>query len=502
MSSRLFHAVHPDDLPRVQRALRDHFDGHRPEYSAELRVATKDGRWVWIVQRGKVFARDEHGRPLRMAGTSLDITRRKRIEMEQQFLAEVGPVLHKSLVVEDTLSALADLVVKHLADYCVIDLVEDSGEIRRAKVSCSLEKKRELAEEFARLPLGGQRTPILLQVLEGGTKLLFETVAPADLEEWALNEEHLRLLRESRGPLALVGAPAGTGPDPGWLLPRFSHARPAIRSGRSAARRGARPPRLALPRQRTPVPRGRTSHRRPRRGARRRRSRSAQSARDHHDAGEPSYGVVSATPRARARKASERIERATERMKRLIQDLLDVTRVEAGQLALERAPLRTRDVAVEAVDAQKTLAASFSIELRLDLAEHLPDVFADRHRMLQVFENLIGNAIKFTPTGGRITLGVVPQADSVLCYVRDTGRGIPAEELPHLFDRFWQPRRSREETRSGAGLGLPIVKGIVEAHGGRIWVESAPGEGSTFYFTIPTRAPKEIGHAAAEHPVD
>ena len=134
----LFDAVHPDDLPRVQQALRDHFDGHRSEYAAELRVATKDGRWVWIVQRGKVFARDEHGQPLRMAGTALDITRRKRTEMEQQFLAEVGPSLHKSLVVEDTLSALADMVVKHLADYCVIDLVEDSGEIRRAKVACSL----------------------------------------------------------------------------------------------------------------------------------------------------------------------------------------------------------------------------------------------------------------------------------------------------------------------------------------------------------------------------
>ena len=111
-------------------------------------------------------------------------------------------------------------------------------------------------------------------------------------------------------------------------------------------------------------------------------------------------------------------------------------------------------------------------------------------------------AIEFTPTGGRITLGAVPQADSVLCYVRDTGRGISAEELPLLFDRFWQPRRSREETRDGAGLGLPIVKGIVEAHGGRIWVESAPGEGSTFYFTIPTTAPKEISNAAAERSFD
>jgi signal transduction histidine kinase len=200
----------------------------------------------------------------------------------------------------------------------------------------------------------------------------------------------------------------------------------------------------------------------------------------------------------RARKVSERIERAAGRMQRLIQDLLDVTRVEAGQLALDRPPLRTRDLALEVVDAQKALAASCSLELRLDLADRLPDIFADRHRMLQVFENLIGNAVKFTPAGGRITLGFAPQADSVLCYVRDTGRGIAADELPHLFDRFWQPRRNGAETRSGAGLGLPIVKGIVEAHGGRIWVESAPGEGSTFYFTIPTAPPEEGGYLGTE----
>jgi signal transduction histidine kinase len=143
-------------------------------------------------------------------------------------------------------------------------------------------------------------------------------------------------------------------------------------------------------------------------------------------------------------------------------------------------------VAVEAVEAQKALAASSSIVLRLDAPEHLSDIFADRHRVLQVFENLIGNAIKFTPAEGLITVGVVPRADSVMCYVRDTGRGIPPDELPHLFDRFWQARRSREQKRSGAGLGLLIVKGILEAHGGNIWVESAPGEGSTFYFTIPT----------------
>jgi PAS domain S-box-containing protein len=192
-----FGGIHPDDLPRMQRALSDHFEGRSPDYEAQLRVAAKDGQWIWILQRGKVFARDERGQPLRMVGTSLDITRQKRAEMEQRFLAEVGPLLSKSIVFEDTLAALADMVIKYLADYCVIDLVEESGEIRRARVTSSLATKREVAEAFARLPLGGQRTPILLQVLQGGNTLLFETVVSKDLVEWAQNDEHLRLLRET-----------------------------------------------------------------------------------------------------------------------------------------------------------------------------------------------------------------------------------------------------------------------------------------------------------------
>jgi signal transduction histidine kinase len=127
------------------------------------------------------------------------------------------------------------------------------------------------------------------------------------------------------------------------------------------------------------------------------------------------------------------------------------------------------------------LAAAASLELWSDVSSGLPDLRADRDRLLQVFENLIGNAIRFTPAGGRITVGAVPREGCVLFHVADAGPGIAAEDQPYLFDRFWQAR----ERRHGAGLGLPIVKGIVEAHGGRVWVESAPGSGATFLFTIP-----------------
>jgi signal transduction histidine kinase len=109
-------------------------------------------------------------------------------------------------------------------------------------------------------------------------------------------------------------------------------------------------------------------------------------------------------------------------------------------------------------------------------------VLADHDRLLQVFENLIGNATKFTAAGGRITVGGAPREGEVLFWVADTGQGIAPTEAPRVFDRFWQVRKSR---RGGAGLGLAVVKGVVEAHGGRVWLESSPGQGSTFFFTIP-----------------
>jgi signal transduction histidine kinase len=191
-------------------------------------------------------------------------------------------------------------------------------------------------------------------------------------------------------------------------------------------------------------------------------------------------------PGSPPKKSLEMIERAAKRMSRLIQDLLDVTRMEAGQLGVERCGLPTRPFITECTEAQAILAAGASLSLDLELDADLPEVWADRDRLLQVFENLIGNALKFTSPGGRIAVGAKPRGGEVLFWVRDTGPGIAPENVQHLFDRFWQARKG---TKRGAGLGLPIVKGIVEAHGGRIWVESTVGEGSTFFFTIPVLPP-------------
>jgi len=126
------------------------------------------------------------------------------------------------------------------------------------------------------------------------------------------------------------------------------------------------------------------------------------------------------------------------------------------------------------------------VTLGVELDPDLPVIVADRGRILQLLGNLLGNALKFTPAGGRVRIGAEQVGDEARISVADTGAGIPPEDLPHLFDRYWQARSSR---RAGAGLGLAIARGIVEAHGGRIRAESEVGVGTTFTVTLPLEGP-------------
>jgi signal transduction histidine kinase len=192
-------------------------------------------------------------------------------------------------------------------------------------------------------------------------------------------------------------------------------------------------------------------------------------------------------PERRRQESVEAIHRSATRMKRLIEDLLDVTLIESGQFDLEWTRVPVRDLLEEAIEAQRPLATAATIDVGLDLDPGLQDIWADRHRLLQVLENLIGNAVKFTPGGGRISIRATSEERQTVFRVTDNGVGIAANDVPHVFDRFWQARKG---ARDGAGLGLPIARGIVEAHGGRIWVESTLGSGTSFFFTIPTAEDK------------
>lgn len=179
------------------------------------------------------------------------------------------------------------------------------------------------------------------------------------------------------------------------------------------------------------------------------------------------------------------VQDAAMRMNRLIQDLLDVARIEAGTLAIARAPIDADALLRGVVEMHRGLAAAAGLTLRADLEPALPAIAADRCRLVQVLENVLGNAIKFTPSGGTVTLAAGAAAGGLAIRIADTGEGIPADDLPHVFERYWQGRRGE---RRGAGLGLAIVAAIVAAHDGTIAVESTPGRGTTFCITLPAVA--------------
>ncbi len=186
-------------------------------------------------------------------------------------------------------------------------------------------------------------------------------------------------------------------------------------------------------------------------------------------------------PERRSLKPVEAIRKDVERMRRIIDDLLDATLLDSGQLVLKCEPVPAQELMTEAVAIHEPACSAHALQLQQCVAADLPDVWVEPTRVLRVFENLVANALKFT-TEGTITLGAKRQGRNVVFWVGDTGPGISENDQQHIFDRFWQVTSKR---RGGAGLGLAIAKGIVEAHGGQIWVESQPGKGSTFLFTLP-----------------
>jgi signal transduction histidine kinase len=184
------------------------------------------------------------------------------------------------------------------------------------------------------------------------------------------------------------------------------------------------------------------------------------------------------------------IRRTTDRMNRMVQDLLDVAKLETGRLAIQVEDTPVALLIDEAVETFGPLAAERGLTLAAAAEPDLPRVCVDRGRIMQVLSNLIGNALKFTPTGGHIMLHARAEGMAVRCAVIDTGPGIPADQMQRIFGRFWQAKPS---DRRGLGLGLTIAKSIVEAHGGRIGAESRPGEGTEFWFTVPTAGREGAG---------
>lgn len=191
-----------------------------------------------------------------------------------------------------------------------------------------------------------------------------------------------------------------------------------------------------------------------------------------------------------ARRFIDQIQVEVDALTQMVTELLELSRIESGRLTLDLQPVSPSDLLTSACKRMKLQAERAGLTLRVDCPTDLHEVTIDMQRLEQVLVNLIHNAVKYTKPGGEVVLGAdkVPVggagAGGVRFAVRDTGIGIPADDVPRIFERFYRVDKSR--TGSGTGLGLSIAKHIVEAHKGKIWAESIEGQGSTFYFTIPT----------------
>jgi PAS domain S-box-containing protein len=423
-----------------------------------------------------------------LTATVRDVTAQRRAEHEQRFLAETGPILASSLEYERTIDRVAQLAVRELADLCVVDIVSLDGKVQRLKVTCRDPARAWIADGLMRIELDQSRPFLTQSSLETREPLVFEHLTDATLETYAQNANHLKLLRALEpasmltvpllahgnllGAIALVASVSS---------PRLGPA--DLQLAQELARRAA----LAIESARLYAT-----------------AQGAIQARNDalgvvaHDLRNPLnaislQGELLRQHEGRERKIGESLQRSVARMNRLIQDILDVTRLEAGQLTLERQRVSTVQAVLDVVETQRPIAEARRLALLVEIDPDVPEIWADRERLLQIFENLVSNALKFT-SHGSVTIGAARRDSDVLIWVRDTGCGIGPEALLHVFDRFW---KADTNVRRGLGLGLAIVKGLVEAHGGKIWVESAPDAGACFYFTMPIAPPLETWESAS-----
>ena len=458
----------------------------------EIEVQGADGTRKLLLNAA-LPVRDEHNE---IAGAILvneDVTARRRVEEVQRVLAEAGSVLGRSLQPTAMLADLLELVVPRLAETAIAHLLADDGATVEHSLVRDAQAAREplLRELVARFPPDPRhpRTPAA-RALHSGETVFLPEVTPEFLQRVAIDEVHLGLLRRLQFGSVVVAPLAGRSRTRGVLL-----------FGRGAGRRYVAEDvhlleelaaRVGLALDNAQLYRAEQ--------AARERAEAAVAMRDEvmavvsHDLRNPVHTIEMTTatlqelPLGELQRAQQLgiIRRAASRMGVLIRDLLDVARIEAGRLDVLPQPMELRELIAEVCELFQPQMAASQQQLTCTLAEPLPAVLADRDRLFQVLANLVGNAVKFTPEGGRIALSSAQaRGGEVQVTVSDTGPGIPEAEQARLFDRFWQARRARG---TGAGLGLAIARGIVEAHGGRIWVESELGTGTRFHFTVPVAA--------------
>ena len=469
--------THPEDAKVQGPLLRDIIEGRLSQVQIEKRYLRKNGQVVWG-RLTATLARKADGEPWFFVGIVENVTARRRADDVLRLLAEAGAALSSSLELPETIQRVAQIAVPGLGDACIVDVFDAEGGAQTA--AAHLDPAQE-----ARLRELRERFPLRLDALRGPAAAAMSTLRPQVVEfindevraRIAQDSEHLEMLMAMRLRSALYAPLIQDGRAMG-VITFASESHEYCADDVPAVEELARRAVLALENARLYE-----------------EARQATRGRDEvlavvsHDMRNPLHTILLGTGAAieilpddsPVRKTLDSVRRAALRGERLIRDLLDVTRLESNRLQLERDQIAVNDLLSEAADSVAATAREQGITL--SVASNVDgNVTVDRYRALQVLDNLLSNAIKFTGRGGHVSVGARRTDGEEQFWVTDNGPGIPFEQQQFMFRRFWQSRRA---DRRGIGLGLTIAKGIISAHGGRIWLDSEPGKGTTFWFTLP-----------------
>jgi signal transduction histidine kinase len=428
--------------------------------------------------------RDRRHEARRHRGSARSQWKLPRATGRWRFLADASAVLDGSLDYEQTLANTAQLAVPEVADFCVVVLRGEDGSVRWAHSAHRDPRKQALLDRLREFgpPIATPEHPIS-KALRLGQPQLDSDVRRHLVLDWR-ESRRLELVR-ALVPVASIAVPlSARGRTFGAIL--------FVVTAESGRRYGTHDLDLAIDvgRRAGSAIDHALLYTEAERAARARDELMAVVA---HDLKNPLNTIQLAADvlleeedgeggrRGIDRHAVGAIGRAATRMQKLIHDLLEVARAEGGKLLVKPRPADPVELLCDAVDAHSSMASAKDIAIEARSEGRLPSVLADRERIAQVFANLIGNALKFTPAGGRVSVRGWSAPPFVRIAVEDTGPGIDPQDQARVFDRFWQANRKQ----MGTGLGLCIAKSIVEAHRGEINVQSAVGRGSRFEFSLP-----------------
>jgi PAS domain S-box-containing protein len=468
-------AVHPDDLARASQAWSDAI-AQRRRFEVEFRVRKASGGWATVASRGIPLLRAD-GRIREWVGTSIDVTTRHREEEALRILSGGAAELSNTLDYQATLRAVGEMAIPTFADICIVDLMDESGVLRRVEVAGRVED--DVLEGFRALPPRTDPDSPVMEALRTRRSVLRERLPAAVKLEIAGQTELLRLF-ERISPTSLVCAPLSAR---GRTLGVISFL--TVRSGRrferldlalveELARRAA----LAMDNAELYQ-----------------RAEEANRAKDEflatvsHELRTPLASILGWTRLLRRgglsaekqTRALETLERNARAQTRLVEDLLDVSRIVSGKTRLNVESADLGRIVEAAVESIRPGADGRGVQLHASVQPCTLE--GDPERLHQILWNLLSNAVKFTPRGGRVSVSMEVRDRTATLTVSDTGQGIPADFLPHVFERFRQADATATRAHGGLGLGLAIVRHLVELHGGTVSAAS-PGEGRGATFTL------------------